>query len=187
MHYKYKKSVKHHSVWALISDVCPFHDQGIIIQFRSVRWNGKKNITKQNKKELSLFCMYAFSACHLSEKKGEMCRRCKLTEAAGMTEICQSMSRQYGGFMTSLNLFNISTGSSLVTWIQFSTDLINSCRWLVDNICLFSDFQVLLEQSVHSGMPKFQQSLPGVIWHRLWTVNGVNHKWNMPNILGIGL
>lgn len=64
----------------------------------------------------------------ICQKKGEMCRQCKLTEAVGMTEICQSMSRQYGGFMTFLNLFNISTGSSLVTWIQFSTDLINSCR-----------------------------------------------------------
>lgn len=150
-----------------------------------MKWEKKHNKTKQ--KRTMPFLYVRFFCLPFIRKKGEMCRRCKLTEAAGMTEICQSMSRQYGGFMTSLNLFNISTGSSLVTWIQFSTDLINSCRWLVDNICLFSDFQVLLEQSVHSGMPKFQQSLPGVIWHRLWTVNGVNHKWNMPNILGIGL
>lgn len=98
--------------------------------------------------------------------------------------MCPSMSGPYGRFKTSLNLSILSTDISLVTLTQLSAALTYCCRWLTDHICLFSDSEVLAEQSTHSRMPKFQRSLPGVIWYRLWAVNGINHKWDIPNIFG---
>lgn len=37
---------------------------------------------------------------------------------------------------------------------------------------------------MHSRMPEFQYSLPGVIWNRLRAINAIDLKRDIPNILG---